>query len=227
MSSLLRLHLFERQKLNQPSDILAISSDKKGVSLRCFTYVVPSAASGDQKVRTSDPVALVRRNLSTLDKNITALPSSIEYTDISSHPLKSWSRPILSFKKTTRSFCLNQRLTRGHSLHSSGWNCRDGPSRGHHRVPVISLEVGDKLGDSIFYIYVDASYVVFLQKTLQTGKKTRWIFQTWGQFLPYGIFLFLFLRVSKRFFWNSRIENWEHMFFFSGEKEFNWRDTQK
>lgn len=89
MSSLLRLHLFERQKLNQPSDILAISSDKKGVSLRCFTYVVPSAASGDQKVRTSDPVALVRRNLSTLDKNITALPSSIEYTDISSQSLKS------------------------------------------------------------------------------------------------------------------------------------------
>lgn len=89
MSSLLRLHHFERQKLNQPSDILAISHDKKGVILRCFTYVVPSAASGDQKVRTSDPVTLVRRNLSTLDKNITALPSSIEYTDISSHSLKS------------------------------------------------------------------------------------------------------------------------------------------
>ena len=150
--------------------------------------------------------------------------------NILTSPVIHWSlrsRPILSFKKTTRSFCLNQRLTRGHSLHSSGWNCRDGPSRGHHRVPLISLEVGDKLGDSIFYIYVDASYVVFLQKTLQTGKKTRWIFQTWGQFLPDGIFLFLFLRVSKRFFWNSRIENWEHMFFFSGEKEFNWRDTQK
>lgn len=151
--------------------------------------------------------------------------------NILTSPVIHWSlrsRPILSFKKTTRSFCLNQRLTRGHSLHSSGWNCRDGPSRGHHRVPVISLEVGDKLGDFIFFIYVDASYVVFLQKTLQTGKKTRWIFQTWGQFLPYGIFLFLFLRVSRLFFcWNSRIENWEHMFFFSGEKEFNWRDTQK
>lgn len=150
--------------------------------------------------------------------------------NILTSPVIHWSlrsRPILSFKKTTRSFCLNQRLTRGHSLHSSGWNCRDGPSRGHHRVPVISLEVGDKLGDFIFFIYVDASYVVFLQKTLQTGKKTRWIFQTWGQFLPYGIFFSCFYVSADCFFAEIQELRIENTCFFFREKKNSIGETRK
>lgn len=143
--------------------------------------------------------------------------------NILTSPVIHWSlrsRPILSFKKTTRSFCLNQRLTRGHSLHSSGWNCRDGPSRGHHRVPVISLkwEINSVIS---YFLSTWTSHTWFsCKKHCKQERKHDEFSKRGANFCHMGFFFSCFYVSANGFFeiQELRIENWEHMFFFFGRE---------